>query len=59
MKYMSKGILSMFIALGLGLILAIGITYMFYEYGETTNQTTDAKDIEDRPPFEEMDEEAW
>ena len=51
MKYMSKGILLMFIALGLGLILAIGITYMFYEYGETTNQTTDAKDIEGRPPL--------
>ena len=59
MKYMPKGILSMFIALGLVLILAIGITYMFYEYGETTNQTTDEEGIEERSPFEEMDEEAW
>ena len=37
----------MFIALGLGLILAIGITHMFYAYGKTTNQT------------EEDKEEAW
>lgn len=49
----------MFIALGLGLILTIGITYMFYEYGEITNQTTDEEGIEERAPFEEMDEEAW
>ena len=59
MKYMPKGILSMFIALGLGLILAIGITHMFYEYGETTNQITDEEGIDERAPFEEMDEEAW
>ena len=49
----------MFIALGLGLILAIGITHMFYEYGATTNQITDEKGIDERAPFEEMDEEAW
>lgn len=56
---MPKGILSMFIALGLGLILAIGIIHMFYEYGETTNQITDEEGIDEKSPFEEMDEEAW
>lgn len=52
MKYMPKGILSMFIALSLGLILTIGITYMFYAYGETTKG-------EEATPEYKPEDEAW
>lgn len=54
----------MFIALGLGLILAIGITYMFYAYGEATKAeeaTPEYKTKEEawEAVLQEMDEEAW